>query len=380
VLSWGSAQLVPDPGSALGPDALTDATLRQVVRLSAGGNRLRVRLSNAFGTQPLRIDAAAVAIAAADPGTVRPGSSRPLLFAGRDEALIPAGAELLSDPVAMAVPPRARLTITLHFPAPPSQQTGHPGSRATSLLVHGNSVGAETLTGARRVEHWYQLSGIEVEAAAPAPGVVALGDSITDGHGATLDADDRWPDRVAARLQEAGRNVAVANAGIGGNRLFLDGIGPNALARFDRDVLAAPGVGTLIVLEGINDLGTGTRERPLSADEHAALVAQIESAYAQIVGRAHAHGIRVVGGTLTPFVGFDYYHPDAATEADRQAINGWIRASGHFDSVVDFDSIVRDPAHPERMRAEFDSGDHIHPSSAGYAAMAAAVPLTAIAR
>jgi lysophospholipase L1-like esterase len=220
-----------------------------------------------------------------------------------------------------------------------------------------------------------------VESRAPAWTLVALGDSITDGAGAGTDADERWPDVLAGRLQQAGlRGVGVANAGIGGNRLLLDGSGPNALARFDRDVLGAAGVHTLILLEGINDLGTATRDAALSPAEHAALVARIIGAYRQIVARAHAHGIRVVGGTLTPFMGFGYYHPDAAVEADRQAINAWIRAAGHFDAVADFDRAVRDPAYPERLLAAFDSGDRIHPSPSGYAAMAAAVPLAALSR
>lgn len=379
VLAWASAQLPVEGSNALPAEALRDATLRQVVRLTADGETIRVRLSNAFGTAPLTIDAAAVAAAGEEPGSTR-GTPLRLSFAGAAAAIIPAGAELLSDPLTFQARRGTRLAVTIHYTQAPQRQTGHTGSRATSFLAPGNALDAPRLPGATRIEHWYQLSGVEVAGGARASTVVTLGDSITDGNGATTDRDDRWPDRLAERIARSGRRIAVANAGIGGNRLLLDGTGPNALARFDRDVLGAAGVRTLILLEGINDLGTTTQARPLSAAEHEALVASIIAAYRQIAERAHAHGIRVVGGTLTPFVGFPNYHPDAAAEADRQAINAWIRAPGHFDAVADFDRAARDPAHPGRLLPAFDSGDHIHPSPAGYAAMAAAIPLAALAR
>src|SRR6185437_3019857 len=186
-----------------------------------------------------------------------------------------------------------------------------------------------------------------------------------------------WPDDLARRLEGSAstRNLSVLNAGIGGNRLLLDSLGPNALARFDRDVLAQPGVRYLIVLEGVNDLGTATRLAPISAAQHTLLVHRIIAAYEQIVLRAHAHGITVIGGTITPYQGSNYYHPGPASEADRQAINAWIRQPGHFDALVDFDRAVRDPGHPDRMLPAYDSGDHLHPSPAGYRAMAAAIPL-----
>jgi lysophospholipase L1-like esterase len=207
---------------------------------------------------------------------------------------------------------------------------------------------------------------------------VTLGDSITDGHGATTNGNDRWPDQLAKRLQAEPRtvNLAVLNAGIGGNRVLLDSLGPNALARFDHDVLAPAGVGYMIVLEGVNDLGMFTRESDRPAAEHEAMVLSIIAAYEQMVTRAHAHGIKAIGATILPFVGSEFYHPGAATEADRQAINQWIRTPGHFDAVVDFDMVTRDPAHPDRMLPAFDSGDHLHPSGAGYAAMANAIPLS----
>ena len=229
----------------------------------------------------------------------------------------------------------------------------------------------------RAVEHWYQVSGVDVRLAGPVAAVVTLGDSITDGHGATTNGNDRWPDVLARRLQSAAktRGVGVLNAGIGGNRLLLDGLGPNVLARFDRDVLAPAGVRYLIVLEGVNDLGTLTRDVDVGQVEHDALVRRILSAYEQIAERARAHGIKVIGATILPYGGSAYYHPGPANEADRQAINQWIRQSKSFDAVVDFDKAMRDPTHPNQLSPACDSGDHLHPSPAGYRVMGEAIPL-----
>jgi lysophospholipase L1-like esterase len=376
--SWASAQQVPEPQNSLPADALADATLRQHLRLSLGGRRLRVRISNLFGTAPLAVDAATIGrVADAAGATLLPGSVRALSFAGRPEIVIPAGADYLSDPVALEAPPLATLAISLHFPQAPARQTGHPGSRATSWVAPGNQVAALALQGAKGTAHWYQLAGVEVEAAPGAAAIVAFGDSITDGHGVATDRNTRWPDILAERLQvaPATRGIGMLNLGIGGNRLLLDGLGPNALARFDRDLLGQPGVRWAILLEGINDLGTFTVEAPKSPAEHQALVRRMIATYSQMAARARARGIRLIAGTIMPFDGFTYYHPDAANEADRQALNAWIRAPGHFDAVIDFDALMRDPAHPDRLRPDYDSGDHLHPSEAGYRAMGEAVPL-----
>ncbi len=206
---------------------------------------------------------------------------------------------------------------------------------------------------------------------------MALGDSITDGHAATTNGNDRWTDVLAARLQseKKTRNIGVSNQGIGGNHLLTDGLGPNVLARFDRDVLAQAGVRWLIVFEGVNDLGGLARTAEVPAEQHAALVARLIAAYQQIIERAHAHGLRVYGATVTPYTGSGYYHPGSLSEADRQAVNAWIRAAGHFDAVIDFDAVVRDPAHPEQLLPAFDCGDHLHPSPAGYKALGESIPL-----
>jgi lysophospholipase L1-like esterase len=349
------------------------------VHLSLGGPSIRLRLSNAFGSGPLHLLAVHVAQAAASATSrIEPGSDRPVLFDGRGDVWLPAGADYISDPLAYPVRDRADLSITLTIEAAPQPETGHPGSRATSYLARSAAADAPELPDAQTVEHWYFLSGIDVAASDRASAVVALGDSITDGHGATTNGNDRWPDVLAARLQStaATRNIAVINEGIGGNRLLLDGLGPNALARFDRDVLARDGVRTLIVLEGINDLGNLTRNGPATAQAHEELVRRMIAAYRQITFRAHAHGIVVIGATLLPFMGSDYFHPDAENEQDRQSVNAWIRQAGHFDAVIDFDQVTADPATPERLRAEYDSGDHLHPSPAGYRAMAGAIPLS----
>jgi lysophospholipase L1-like esterase len=379
VASWGASQQVPEPRNALLADDMRDATVRQIFRLSVGGSALRVHLSNAFGTEALHF--ASVHIArplSPSASAIDVASDRRLTFAGSAEVTVPPGAEFVSDPVNSAVAPLSDLAVTYHLDLPPDGETGHPGARATSYYVHGDFAGAADLPEAKHVDHWYQVAEIDVQAAARAAAVVVLGDSITDGHGATTNGNDRWTDVLAQRMQGAPntRNIGVSNQGIGGNHLLTDGLGPNALARFDRDVLAPAGVRWLIVFEGVNDLGGLTRDGEVSPAEHAALVQRVLAAYQQIIARAYAHGLRVYGATITPFAGSTHYHPGALTESDRQAVNQWIRAAGHFDAVIDFDSVVRDPAHPDRLLPAYDCSDHLHPSPAGYRAMGNAVPLT----
>jgi lysophospholipase L1-like esterase len=380
--TWAASQQIPEPGNALRPEQLTDVTVRQLMRITLGGPRLRVRLSNAFGTAPLRIDSVHIArTPGGDSARILRGSAA-LSFAGRAEVVVPAGAEITSDPVAFALPPLSTVAVTMHVPAPPAQQTGHPGARATSWLLHGDHAADPDLTGAEGVEHWYLLSGIDVEAPTGAAAIVTLGDSITDGRGVTHSGNNRWPDVLAERLQGDPRTryLAVLNHGVGGGRVLNDGAGPNALARFERDVLAQPGVRYVLILEGVNDLGTFTRDAAQPPEAHADLVRRLTAAYAEMVRRARERGLLAIGGTIIPFGGFALYHPTEVEEADRQAVNAWIRAPGHFDAVVDFDALMRDPAHPERMRTDVDSGDHIHPSIAGYRAMAEAVPLALFMR
>jgi lysophospholipase L1-like esterase len=378
VASWGAAQEVPDPGALMPLADMQDATLRQVVHLSVSGKKVRVRFSNAFGTQALVIDAAHIA-RSADKATakIEPGTDHKLTFDGRTAISIPPGAEYLSDPVSLDEPALSSLTISIHMPQAPMGQTGHPSSRATSYYVHGDHTGDTDLPGAGHIDHWYELTGVEVAAAPAASTIIAFGDSITDGDGATINGDVRWPDVLAARLQAdaATRNMAVVNVGIGGNHLLTDGSGQNALARTDRDVFARPGVKTVILLEGINDLGAFSLQKIRTPEMNQALVANLIGAYRQMILRAHGQGVRVIGCTVTPYVGTPYYNGDVASEADRQALNQWIRTSGMFDAVIDFDKAIRDPEHAERMAPAYDSGDHLHPSVAGYKAMGDAINL-----
>jgi lysophospholipase L1-like esterase len=376
--SWAASQQIPEPNNAVSLDSLNHATLRQIVHLSIGGPAIRVRVSNAFGTTPLRLISVHVARPLSPAANrIDPTSDRALAFNEHPDVLIPMGADYISDPLNYPVAPLSDLTITMQIEAAPGQETGHPGSRATSYLAAGLPTSAPEMQSAQTIDHWYFLSGVDVSASTNALSIVALGDSITDGHGATTNGNDRWTDVLASRLQHspATNGIAVLNEGIGGNRLLADGLGPNALARFDRDVLVQTGVRYLIVLEGINDIGTLTRTAQATEAQHKELAQRIIGAYQQMILRAHAHGIKVIGGTIMPFMGSAFYHPNDANESDRQAVNAWIRATGHFDAVIDFDKIMADPAHPDHLRTDYDCGDHLHPSPAGYRAMANAIPL-----
>jgi len=379
VASWGAAQQIPEPSNALPPDDLRDATLRQIFHLSVGGPAIRVHLSNAFGGEALRFTSVHIARPITNSSAaIDPASDRPLTFAGNPEVTVPPGAEFVSDPLQYPVAPLSDLAVTFHLDTPPSPETSHPGSRASSWYVHGDFSGAATLADPKHVDHWYQVTEIDVQAAPGAASVVALGDSITDGHGATTNGNDRWTDVLAARLQgsPATRNIGVSNQGLGGNHLLIDGNGPNVLARFDRDILAPTAVKWVIVFEGVNDLGGLARTGEVPQADHAAFVQRVIAACQQIIVRAHAHGLRVYGATITPYAGSGYYHPGPLSEADRQTVNQWIRAAGHFDAVIDFDAVVRDPQHPDRLLPSFDCGDHLHPSPAGYKAMGESIPLS----
>jgi len=377
VATWASAQQVPEPNNAVAPADLSDATLREIVHVSLGGGLLRVRFSNAFGTQPLVITSAHVALPVAHTGAIDPTTDKALQFDGSSSLLIPAGADILSDPVDFKLPALSDLAVTFHLDRAPQVQTSHPGSRSTTFLSHGDSTAAVRLDSPKKVEHWFFLSGVDIAATPAASTFIAFGDSITDGHGSTTDGNDRWPDAFASLLQKNkdAQEIAVINEGIGGNHMLTDGLGPNALARFDRDALAPSGVSTLLLLEGVNDLGILARsEKPVTDEQRTALLHALESSYMQFVARAHAHGLRVLGATILPYVGSGYYHPSPADEAERLKLNAWIRQPGHFDGVVDFDLVTADPSHPGHLLPAYDCGDHLHPSPAGYRAMAAAIP------
>jgi lysophospholipase L1-like esterase len=362
-------------GAAPAPIQFNNQTLRQIVRVSLGGERLRVVFSNTFGTAPLTIGAAAVGRREKDAALVA-GSSRPLTFAGRSSAVIPAGATLLSDAVALTIPPASDLAIDLFLPGDtaswPSPLTTHSGAFQTSYVSGaGNHAGAAGLAPERTTQSWFLLSRVEVLAPASAATLVVFGDSITDGTRSTPDTNRRWPDELFRRMQgsAATREIGIVQAAIAGNRLLGEAnppFGVNALARFDRDVLAVPGARWVVVLEGINDVGMGTPATRPTADD-------LIMAHRQLIDRAHAEGLKIFGGTLLPFEGAAYY--SAEGEAKRQAVNTWIRTSRAYDAVIDFDAVTRDPQAPTKLLAAFNSGDNLHPSDAGYKAMADAIDL-----
>ncbi|MEO8375814.1 MAG: SGNH/GDSL hydrolase family protein, partial [Sphingomonas bacterium] len=345
----------------------SDVTFRMVARLSAGGTSIRLRLSNEISTDPLRLGAVRVALAG-DDGAIVPGSDQAVTFEGSTAPVIPAGAPLLSDTVALKVPPLAHVVVSIYVPGSAEHLTGHPLGVATTRIASGDQTAAAEITGATTTMR-YILSGIDISGGTATSTIVTFGDSITDGALSTDNANHRWPDILAERLRAAGKtSFAVANAGISGNRLLATGAGPAALARFDRDVLSVPGVRYVVVLEGVNDIGSAARSKsnmPLPKD--------IIGAYRQLIARAHDRGVKVIGATVLPYKGAGYYSEDG--DAVRQAVNDWIRAPGHFDGVIDFDRAVADKADPQTMAAAFDSGDKLHPGDAGYKAMAEAVDL-----
>lgn len=383
VNTWTAMPQLTEPGN-MPPAPFTQSglvfahtTLRQTVHVSVGGRYMRLRLSNAFGGTDLPVTAVSVARPAdgkAGVSAVVPGTTRPVTFDGKPGIDIPKGAQAVTDPLDFAVQPGTNLTVTLYLADGQASTdiTSHPGSRTTSYMISGDHLDDTDLPGATTADHWYFLSGLEVWSRSDTSAAVMLGDSITDGRGSTTNMNNRWPDQLLARLQsEPGTSdIAILNQAAGGNRILHDGLGPNALARFDRDVLAQSGVSWLLVFEGVNDIGT--------ADATDAAAKQVTSdlitAYQQIIDRAHAQGIPVYGATITPFGGNQYDDPAGYHEAARQAVNTWIRTSGRFDAVIDFDKTVRDPADPHRLAPAYDVGDGLHLNPDGYHAMADAVP------
>jgi len=357
---------------------LANCTLRQTVRVSVGGRRMRLQFSNDFGGAALPITGVSVARPVeglAGVAAIEPGSSRRLTFEGLSSVVVPAGACVTSDPVPFNLRARSNLTVTMYLADGQASNdiTSHPGSRTTSHLLAGDHRGVGDLPGATVTDHWYFLTGVEVFAPRSTAAVVLLGDSLTDGRGSTTNGNDRWSDRLLDRLhaQRGMARVAVLNQGVGGNRLLNDGLGPHALARLERDVFDRSGVRWLVVLEGINDIGTA---EATEEGQHG-VASDLIAAYKQIVVRASAHGIRVYGATLPPFGGnSDYDDATGLREGARQAVNQWIRTSHWFDAVVDFDAAVRDPADPRRLRADLDDGDGLHLNPLGYQALADAVP------
>jgi lysophospholipase L1-like esterase len=378
--SWGASPLPPSPGAGPFPatPSFADQTVRQVVRLSVGGQRVRLRLSNEYGTKPVTIGAARVALA---DGTdkLRAGSEHAVTFGGRPSATISPGAPLLSDPIELAVPDLATLSVSLYLQGETGPCTCHGVAMQDAYVARGDHTQG-TFAPEQTIQMRAFLSGVEV-LAPRAQAIVVLGDSISDGVGSTANANRRWPDLFAERLsaRRGGTHFGVVNEGISGNQVLADGAGQSALARFDRDVLSVPGLTHVIVFEGVNDLGLGygRLEGPLASLMPPPGIKPTRDAmiagYRQLIARAHAKGLKICGATIAPYEGAAYYSPEG--NAAREAINDWIRTSKEFDAVLDFDAAFRDPAKPTQMKDAFQAGDHLHGSDAGYRAVADSIDL-----
>jgi lysophospholipase L1-like esterase len=389
VSAWSAAMHAPLPFPGLPPTPVFEGqTIRMVIRATIGGDRIRIRLSNAFGATALNISAAHIALAGQNANVV-PESDHALTFGGNRSTSIPPGAPALSDAVDLKVSRFAEIAVSLFLTQKTSASTVHFwGQHPTYVSGPGDFTAKPDIPNATTQTSWYWLADLEVLTSDPYAATVTFGDSITDGVGAKQGDYTDWPDVLANRLakeQGGGIPLAVVNEGIGGNRIVRDGAGVSALARLDRDVLAQPGIVNLILLEGINDIGwphmkprmpNGTimKDPPFAGEMVTAQ--ELIVGMQQIIERVHQHGIKIFGATLTPYEGADYYSEDG--EATRQAVNQWIRTGGAFDGVFDFDAAVRDPKHPSQFREDYHSGDHLHPSATGYEAMANAVDLTTL--
>ena len=371
--TWAASPMAAKNADAkFGAPGTDGTTLREIVHISIGGLSIRVIFTNEFGLDPLTIGAAQVALSSGT-SAITAGSSVQLTYGGKPSIIIPPGALVVSDPVPLKVAPASNLAVSLFLPDQPiNQLTVHPFADQTNYLVPGNAVTATSLDTPTTFFTWDFLKGVDVTADAKAASIITFGDSITDGAHSTRNANARWPDILASRLlaNKKTENLGVLNEGIGGNRVLHDTAGPSALARFDRDVLAQAGVKYLVIMESINDIGHATDPaKPYDVVTAEDLIVGL----GQLATRAHTHGIKVIGATLTPFVGAKYQSP--AGEEMRQAVNKWIRTTNQFDGVIDFDKVTTDPTHPGMFLVLDDSGDHLHPGDAGYKAMGESIDL-----
>ena len=381
ITTWAASPLPAGPaqGPIPGSPSFDNQTIRQVLRLSAGGTQLRVKFTNEYGAKPLKIGAATVSLVKAD-GSL--GPALPLSFAGQRSTIIPAGAPLVSDAVALATGPLAQISVSLFLPEDTGPCTCHSVGMQDGFVSEPGDFTTASFEPKQKVQLRAFLSGVEVDAPQGRT-IVTFGDSITDGVGSTANANRRWPDLFVARLaaRKGGGVWGIANQGISGNRILDGGAGDSALARFDRDVVAQAGVTHVVIFEGVNDLGIsyGAPAGPMAERFRAlqpkdkATSDRLIAGYRQLIARAHAHGIKVIGATIAPYEGAVYWAPEGETH--RQAVNHWIRTSGEFDGVIDFDAVLRDPAHAAQIRDGLHAGDHLHGSDAGYDAMAKAIDL-----
>jgi lysophospholipase L1-like esterase len=377
--TWvGTWTASPQPPRGVMPASFSNQTVRQIVRVSIGGGKVRVKLSNEFGGKPVLIGAASIGLAGKNAEIVA-GSLRPLTFGGAKKITLLPGAPALSDPVELNVAPLSDLAINVYLPAVTELGTVHQvGLQTADVSTSGDFTASAEFPVADRFTHRFFLSEVLVESSVPTRAIVTFGDSITDGTNSTVDANGRWPDVLARRLKDAGAAIAVLNQGISGNRVLSDGAGVSGLARFERDVLSQPAVSHVVIMLGINDIGwPGTALEPngiiRTADD-------IVAGYKQMIGRARVRSIKVIGATLTPFENALAGRPNQGyftldKEVRRLAVNHWIRSSGAFDAIIDFDRVIADPSRSAAIAASYDSGDHLHPNDAGYRAMGEAVGL-----
>jgi len=359
---WGASP-TPPPANA---KSFENQTVRQVLRVSAAGSKLRVRFTNEYSDKPLSIGAATISLAAADGAPI--GKTLDITFGGARSVGIPAKSPLVSDPIDLPVKALENISISMFLPTATGPCTCHPQATAVSFISEPGNFTMGAFTPASTFNNRAFISSVEAEPVAPTKVIVTFGDSITDGTRSTNDGNHRWPDVLAQRLNAQGGGYSVVNAAISGNRVLSHAnaiFGEPALSRFDRDVLSVPGVRYMTVLEGINDIGMG-RPTPPSAED-------IIAGYKQIIARAHARGIKVIGATLLPYEGAAYYSEQG--ETIRQAVNAWVRTSNAFDGVIDFDALMKDPANPKKLKADLQSGDWLHPNDAGYKVMGDAVDL-----
>ncbi|MFV0591531.1 MAG: SGNH/GDSL hydrolase family protein [Draconibacterium sp.] len=367
--TWSTAPQLVEPGNMPPEPGLSGNTLRQVVCVSVGGDKLRFRFSNEFSKDPVQILLVSVAHSLGN-GKIDPATGTLLKFKGLNETILKPGTTLLSDPVEFALEPRMELAITIAFGKVPEEITGHPGSRTTSYLLEGNEVTNIDFSEALKTDHWYFINGIDVQAKKTAGAIAVLGNSITDGRGSVTNMQNRWPDILAQRLlgNKKTTNISVLNMGIGGNCVLRGGLGPNGISRFERDILNQSAVQWLIILEGVNDLGnTQSREEALKVAK------ELIEAYDDMIELAHEKGIRVFGATITP-IKQSFYYTDYREEA-RNIVNNWIRTSGRYDAVIDFDKVLNDPKIPGVICTDLQSGDFLHPNETGYQKMGESINL-----
>ncbi|WP_100614806.1 SGNH/GDSL hydrolase family protein [Confluentibacter citreus] len=367
--TWGTAPQLVEPNNMPPEPGLTNNTLRQIVRVSIGGDSIRLRFNNEFSKSPVTMKAVQIAVSK-DSSVIDVATIKELTFNGKTEVTMQPNGVLTSDPMAFKLSPRMDIAITIYFGETSPDVTGHPGSRTTSYIYEGNKISEEHFNSAVKTEHWYIINGIDVKATEEANALVILGNSITDGRGSGTDKQNRWPDMLSERFLKnpATRQIGVLNMGIGGNCVLRGGLGPTALNRFDRDVMKQHGVKWLIILEGVNDLG-GTR-----SSEAANMVADgLIAAYGKMIDEAHSQNIIVYGATILP-IDKSFYYQDYR-ETARQKVNDWIRNSGKFDAVIDFDKAMSDPENPSVILPNAHTGDFLHPNELGYVLMAESIDL-----